>query len=568
MYRPTLLAVSGTVLLFCSAGGWADADQQGSTPEYRVEVKKGVRIPMRDGVTLAADVYRPDASGKFPALMTLAYYPTGARDAEFFARHGYASVIVNSRGRNGSGGEWDPYVNDPRDGHDAQQWIGGQDWCNGKIGMFGQSYNAFTQIMTTPLASPYLKCILPLEGQQTNFGHLYNDGVLQLNVVFTFGLYATGPTRTGPHIPVGPHYLQLPLMSAADKADNAQAQRIKTWMKHCKYDDYWKSYGVKGKYHQVQVPAYFATGWYDNLVHDNWRNFKGFREEGGSEAARKGTRISVSGGRHGQSGITLKEHLRWYDYWLKGIDTGIFDEPPIRIFVMGADKWRHENEWPLARTRFTKFYLHGDGKANSLRGDGRLRTSPLGPGSPPDRFVYDPEDPVYTLGGQISTHSKLWGPQDRRSRQERKDVLVYTTDPLAEDLEVTGPVDLKLYAASIAVDTDFTATLTDVYPDGRAIHVCEGIRGVTFRESLENPTPIEPGKTYLYTISLWETSMLFRAGHRIRLEISSSNFPRYARNQNTGLPLGTSAKIKQAEQTIHHDVDCPSYLLLPVIPVK
>ncbi len=559
---------SAVVLLSIGNASATDAAQEGSKPRYQVKIERNVRIPMRDGVTLAADLYLPDTPGEFPALMTLVYYPTGDSQAAFFAKHGYVGVVVNSRGRNGSGGEWDPYVNEPRDGYDTQQWIGRQPWCNGKIGMYGQSYNAFTQTMSAPLASPYLKCILPREGQQTNFGHLYNDGVLQLNVVFTFGLYATGPTRTGPHIPIGPHYLQLPLMSAADKADNPQAQRIKTWMKHSKYDDYWKSYGVKGKYGKVQVPAWFATGWYDNLVHDNWRNFEGFRKQGGSEACRKGTRISVSGGTHGSSAISNAMHLRWYDHWLKGIDTGIQNEPPIRIFVMGAEKWRYENEWPLARAQWTKFYLQSGGKANSVKGDGHLSTSAPSGSSPPDRFVYDPQNPVYTLGGQMSTHRDIWGAKDRQSRQQRQDVLVYTTEPLAKDTEVTGPVDVVLYAASTAVDTDFTATLTDVHPNGRAVHICEGIRRASFRESLENPTPIEPGKIYRYKISLWETSMVFKARHRIRLEISSSNFPRYARNLNTGLPLGTSAEIKKAEQTICHNAEYPSHLILPLISIK
>jgi putative CocE/NonD family hydrolase len=209
--------------------------------------------------------------------------------------------------------------------------------------------------------------------------------------------------------------------------------------------------------------------------------------------------------------------LRWYDYWLKGIQNGIDREPPVKIFVMGADQWRTENEWPLARTRFTNFYLQSGGRANSLKGDGKLSQSPPAKDSPADQFVYDPAKPVPTLGGQISTHAEIRGPKDRRSVQEREDVLVYTTEPLPEEIEVTGPVDMKLYAASSAVNTDFTATLTDVYPDGAAIHLCEGIRGAIFRHSLEYPTLIKPGKVYEYTISLWETSYVFRSGHRIRL---------------------------------------------------
>lgn len=547
--------------------GPVDLQVEGSKPQHEVKVEKNVRIPMRDGMNLAADLYRPDSPGKFPALMTLVYFPTGADQAQFFARHGYGCVVVNSRGRNGSEGQWDPYVNEPQDGFDAQQWIGRQPWCNGKIGMYGQSYNAFTQVMSAPMASPHLKCILPLECQQTNFGHLYNDGVPQLNVMFTFGLYATGPTRTGPHIPIGPHYLQLPLMAAADKVDNPQAQRIKTWLEHSSYDDYWKSYGVKEKYAKVQAPAWFGTGWYDNLLHENWRNFTGFRKQGGSVACRWGTRIRVGGGPHGGSGIDNQMHLRWYDHWLKGMATGIDKEPPIEIFVMGTNRWRYEYEWPLARTRFTKYYLHSSGRANTLDGDGYLGINPPLVDTPPDRYIYDPADPLYTLGGQMSTHAHLWGAKDRRKQQERRDVLVYTTKPLETGIEITGPVELKLYAASSAVDTDFTATLTDVHPDGRAIHICEGIRRASFRASLEHPTPIEPGTVYPYTISLWETSMLFKAGHRIRLEVSSSNFPRYARNLNTGKPLGTSPQMIKAEQTIHHDGEHLSHLLLPIIPI-
>ena len=195
-----------------------------------------------------------------------------------------------------------------------------------------------------------------------------------------------------------------------------------------------------------------------------------------------------------------------------------------------------------------------------------LSTATAAKDSPPDIFVYDPQNPVPTLGGQISTHAEIRGPKDRSSVQEREDVLVYTTEPLTEDMEVTGPVDMKLYAASSALNTDFTATLTDVHPDGMAVHICEGIRGVTFRESLENPKLIESGKVYQYTISLWETSYVFKAGHRIRLEISSSNFPRYARNQNTSHPFGMSAEVKTAKQTIYHDAQYPSHLILPVIP--
>lgn len=555
------LAIVNLVVCFSSIG-------KVSSAKYSVKVQKDVKIPMRDGVKLSADIYRPSEEGKFPALMLLRYYQTGANQAIYFAKRGYVVLLVYSRGRGGSEGEWNPYVNEPQDGYDAQNWIGKQSWCNGMIGMFCKSYNAFTQTMSAPKESQYLKCLFPIGGQQTNFGHLYNDGVPQLNVIFEFGLFSRGELKTQQVFDIThPHYRRLPLIAAVDDLPHSEEiQHVKDWLKHSKYDDYWKEYGIKEKYHKIKVPAYFVTGWYDNLVHETWRNFLGFQKKGGTEATRRGTKILVGPWRHGGAGDLRELKLRWYDYWLKGMDTGIDKEPPIKIYVMGKDEWRYENEWPLKRTKFTKFYLHSGGKANSLKGDGKLSTSSPAKDSPTDRFVYDPENPVYTLGGQISTHSKIWGPKDRSSVQEREDVLVYTTEPLAEDLEVTGPVKMKLYAASSASDTDFTATLTDVHPDGVAIHICEGIRRARFRESLENPTLIEPDKVYEYTISLWETSMVFKAGHRIRLEISSSNFPRYARNLNTGNSIGMSAEIKKAKQTIYHNLQYPSHLILPVIP--
>ncbi|HUT88461.1 MAG TPA: CocE/NonD family hydrolase [Thermoguttaceae bacterium] len=563
-----ILGMLATASIVLSDG--SRAAEQGSEAVYSVKHEVKVPVPMRDGVKLAAEIYRPDAPGEFPALMLLRYFRGGHQNArgEFFAQRGYAVALVDCRGRYDSEGTWTPYVNDPQDGYDAQQWLGSQPWCDGKLGTFGLSYNAFTSYMAAPLGSPHLKCIFARSGQQTNFGHLYNDGVMQLNVIFEFGLHTKQGSQTQRIFPVDhPHYRRLPLIDAVD--DFAGVQHVKDWFRHARYDDYWKAYGIKEKYPRITAPAYFITGWYDNLLRENWRNFSGFREQGGSEAARNGSKILVGnwahGGSSGYPGL-LDLQLRWYDHWLKGIENGIDREPPIKIYVMGRDEWRDENEWPLARTQFTRFYLHGEGHANSVRGDGTLAATPCPEDSPPDRFVYDPENPVYTLGGQISTHGDVRGAKDRRSVQERDDVLVYSTEPLAEDLEVTGPVELELHFASSAVDTDFTATLSDVHPDGTAIHICEGIRGVTFRESLEEPTPIEPGKIYRLTINLWETSMVFKAGHRIRLEVSSSNFPRYARNQNTGLPLGTSALVEKAQQTVYHDARRASCLILPVIP--
>ena len=365
-------------------------------------------------------------------------------------------------GRFDSDGLWYPYSNEPRDGYDTQSWVGQQDWCNGKIGTFGISYDGFTQVMAAPFHSPAdVKCMVPNTSQETNFGLLYSDGVLQLSVILTAGLFFAGrvqqPAGTGvfgggpPVINFDELFRRLPLITAAD--DITDAPWIKDWIKHDRFDDYWRSYGIKGKYKDITAPACLIAGWYDCLLHENWRMFKGLREEGGSPEARRGTKIFIGAWAHGaipwegldmnfgqSAGLDLDAlHLRWFDFWLKGIKNGIDEEPPIKIFVMGKNVWRSENEWPLARTQWTKYHLGSEGKANSLAGDGTLNTSLPSKTAPSDRFDYDPENPVPTLGGQIVVFPKLWGPRDRRPVQDRQDVLVYTSEPLAQDLEVTGP---------------------------------------------------------------------------------------------------------------------------------
>ena len=261
--------------------------------------------------------------------------------------------------------------------------------------------------------------------------------------------------------------------------------------------------------------------------------------------------------------------LRWFDYWLKGIDNGVAEEPPLRLFIMGSNQWRDEHEWPLARTDWQKWHLHSQGSANTLLGDGSL--SPQAPGDEtPDRFVYDPEHPVQTHGGNncCSPHIVPWGPYDQRPVEMRGDVLCYTSAPLREAMEVTGPIKAVLFAATDGRDTDWTAKLVDVSPGGYAMNLCDGIIRARFHEGFESESLLEPGRIYRYEIDLSATGNLFRAGHRIRLEISSSNFPRFDRNPNTGNELGKDTEMRTARQTVHHDAANPSHVLLPVIPAS
>ena len=273
--------------------------------------------------------------------------------------------------------------------------------------------------------------------------------------------------------------------------------------------------------------------------------------------------------------VIVEEQLRWFDHWLKGIDNGAMDDPPIRLFVMGINEWRGESEWPLARTQFTPYYFDSDGSANSAFGDGRLTVTPPG-GEPSDQFVYNPERPVPSIGGNLSTASWAWtesgenpivaGPVDQRMIEHRHDVLVYTGEQREEDLEVTGPLEVVLYASSSAPDTDFTARLVDVHPDGLAVVLAEGILRGRFRRGFDQEVWLEPGEVDEFRIQLYPTSNVFLKGHRIRVDISSSNFPRFSRNLNTGEDVGTGTRLQVAHQTVMHNEQFPSHILLPVIP--
>ncbi len=477
-------------------------------------------------------------------------------------------------------GKWRPYVDEAQDGFDTQEWIGAQSWCDGTIGTFGVSYPGFTQILPAPYRSTYVKALVPIANQEDNYGHLRYNGILQLQNVMNWVYLGDRTNQIAPRdlIDWNTVHRRLPLLTALD--DIADRPFYHDVIRHEAFDDFWTSYSMKSKYDEVETPSYFITGWYDNLVHEGFKCFTGWRAKARSEETRKRTRMMVgpwthsligSAERYGDidfgPGATVDmpdEHLRWYDQRLRGIETGIDEEPPVRIFVMGANVWRSENEWPLARTQFTTFYLHSGGQANSLLGDGALSTEPPDQ-EPCDTFGYDPEDPVPTHGGQ-SMFIDCTGPRDRRPVERRDDVLVYSTDPLEADLEATGPIELTLFAASDARDTDFTATLVDVHPGGKAIHITEGIVRARFRDSFENPTLIEPNAVVEYKIQLWETSNLFKVGHRIRLEISSSNFPRFDRNLNTGNTPGLDDEIQIAHQTIYHERENASHITLPVIP--
>lgn len=545
------------------------------------------RIPLRDGVRLYGALYRPPKGDRFPVIYAHTIYstlhPYYVDAAMRFAREGFAVLLVDSRGRYESEGIWHPYFCEADDAFDVQQWIVQQPWCDGNIGMFGRSYVGFTQILPAPFRCPAVKALVPMINQEDNYGHHRCNGVLQLQNAMNFlwlGNRTNQNLTQNAVIDMQQVYRRLPLISALDEF--CERPFYREMIQHNRFDEFWKATSMKGRYEQVETPAYFMIGWYDNLLHEGFKCFKGWTTQARSPEARRLSKLLVGPWTHTGMGSgapfgdiafgpaaqmdILAEHLRWYDQRLRGRDTGIDAELPVRIFTMGSNAWRFESQWPPAGIRYQPLYLHGGGRANSLFGNGRLDFRPSET-EPADSFSYDPRDPVPTHGGQ-SMFIDNTGPRDRRSIERRDDVLVYTSEPLAADLEVTGEVELVLYAASSAPDTDFTTTLLDVHPNGQAIHICEGIVRARYRESYEEPTLIQPGEVYEYRISLWETSNLFRAGHGIRLEVSSSNFPRFDRNLNTGHEPGLDAEITVAWQKVYHDAARPSHLRLPVIERK
>jgi putative CocE/NonD family hydrolase len=578
-----------------------------SDPRHRVIIDKDLPMRTRDGVTLYADVYRPDAPGRFPVLVVRTPYDKSQEMAltekDYFPSRGYVVVVQDTRGRFRSGGDFYPFIHEAEDGYDTIEWAAALPWSDGHVGTVGQSYLGLVQYFAAPLRPPHLRAMSPVSGPVTYFENcVYRRGVFELGwmlAYFTFmarntlerkGLYEQRRATldsylSHPEVPISPFkkevYRHLPLRDWEERLKDG-APYFADFLRHSTDGPYWWAVDLRRQFHNVNVPMLHVGSWYDAFQYDTLTMFTGLREHAMTPEARRGQKLLMGPWAHllpyaaptsqGTGDIDfgpealIELHAiqcRWFDYFLKGIDNGVLDEAPIRLFVMGENRWRDEYEWPLARTRYTNFYLHSEGKANSLRGNGRLSLTTPGE-EPPDRYLYDPQDPVPTRGG--TTLGLAMGVFDQTKIEERADVLVYTGDVLTEALEVTGPITLKLFAASSAPDTDFTAKLVDVRPDGYAQNIAEGVIRARFRESLTHPTLLTPERVYAYTLDLWSTSHVFKAGHRLRLEVSSSNFPRYDRNPNTGHEFGVDAEVRTAQQTVFHDPRYPSHLVLPVIP--
>ncbi|MBP7775745.1 MAG: CocE/NonD family hydrolase [Acidobacteria bacterium] len=605
-----------------------------SAVAYDVVMARNVMVSARDGVKLGTDVYRPakdglPVDGAFPAILQRTPY-NKARDsalADYFVPRGYVVVLQDVRGRYASEGHWRPIADDPNDGADTAAWIIRQPWSDGGIGTVGTSYAGATQHALAIAGAPGLKTMIPVDAM-SNTGHygVRHNGAFELrflNWVYTMGnatgtpfegaaaLRAASPPEAAPALAdfgtrTRDYIFALPLRPGTTPLKFAPD--YERWlveaMQHGDYDDFWKNAGSSVVDHLADykdVPVYHITGWYDSwgtqVANMNYVEL--------TKAKKSLQRLIIGPWTHGGQTRSFAGdaeftadaaldfdawRLRWLDRWLKGTQNGVDKEPPVRLYVMGAGeprktaagrlfvggRWRDEQEWPLARTQATPYYLHAGG-----------RLSPETPKEgPPTKYLFDPKHPVPTLGGNVSSQGVLMfqGASDQKCRADfwlctdanplsaRNDVLVFQTPPLDRDTEVTGRLVVKLFAASSATDTDFTAKLVDVYPPSRDypngvdLNVGDSIVRARYRNGAGPAALMTPGTPYAFTIEMYPTSLVFRKGHRIRLDISSSNFPRFDVNPNTGEPLNDNRRTQVAENAVFHEPAHASHIILPIIP--
>ena len=588
-------------IAFCSLHAAAQPPQAGdySPVQYEITEERNLDAPVRDGVLLKCDIFRPAAEGRFPAILQITPYNKNgmATRAQKFAPRGYVVVNVDSRGRFESCGEWDPFSPQHKtDGYDLVQWIAAQPWCNGNVGMYGLSYMGWTQWWTASQAPPALKAIVPEVAPPDHFYNCpYQNGIyVSWMIDWAGNMSARLPHSAGPGGYGGfaegraEAYSKLPYIDFDKTRNYLPNDWWRKWiLQNTAEGEYWKAiaYQTPEDYARITVPSLAITGWFDADFPGSPMNYLAMKEHGGTPEARRprmvigpwqhiiNTERVAAGVDFGPDAIIDWDGyvLRWFDYHLKGVENGVLDDPPVHVFVMGRNAWRTASDWPLPQTQFTRYYLHSGGKANSAAGDGHLSTEAPGEEAP-DRYTYNPLDPTPS---PAFANGHIDGPRDVQTSSARNDVLVYDTPELTEDVEVVGPITATLFAATSGHDTDWMIRIIDVHPDGRALFLGEGVMRARHRDPEKhgafNPNALStltPSETYEYTLEFHRpTGNLFKQGHRIRIEISSSYFPYYLRNPNTPEPnIGLATEFQTVTQSVLHDSAHPSHVVLPIIP--
>ncbi|MBS4216659.1 CocE/NonD family hydrolase [Neobacillus rhizophilus] len=571
----------------------------------QILVEKNVPCTLRDGTILYADVYRPNDGNQYPVLLTRLPYNKNERyyshrylDTHRLVENGYVVIIQDVRGRFSSEGDFYPFKHEGNDGYDAVEWAAGLPYSDGNVGMFGLSYYGYTQLLAAAENPPHLKAIFPAQTlSDIRDGGFFRNGVYELGQNISWALESiAGDELKRKYVNLAEY--EEKMRELAEYIDTVEdwytAVPLREWppLKNLDIlsyffemaewkpdDDAWKQVSLtEEKLKKINVPAYHLAGWYDCFLGPSIANFVKLKQ-----SSNQTQMLMIGPWAHGNFGFSIGErrfglhasenwinykedltnlHLRWFDQWLKGVDTGLLSEKPVKIFVMGENVWREEEVWPLPDTTHIPYYFHSEGVANTRFGNGQLSTEP--PKSEPfDQFIFNPKYPVPTTGGGTLLHTgALTGPADQRAVEEREDVLVFTSQVLEDELEVTGPIKVVLYAKTDGVDTDFTAKLVDVLPNGTAYNLTDGIvRASDVYKRIGN-------EVKAYEIDLWATSNVFMPGHRIRVEVSSSNFPRFDVNMNNGGTMLTDLESRPAMQIIYHEEDYPSHIILPVIRRK
>jgi hypothetical protein len=583
-------------------------------PKYRLEPT--VFVPMPDGVRLSTDFYFPAGheGGPLPLILVRTMYNKNTwRDPQrfapgFFTSHGYVFAVQDARGTHESEGVYLVSANEAADGDAAITWLANQPWCTGKVGTYGCSYLGEGQVLVATRRNPHHACMIPqapggvtrsnpfgfltggtnelatdlewFRGSATTLHPQYPVGISREDLLRAASSFSTDARP--PEIDFKAVLRTLPLVSMMERAGGAPSE-FELFVSTPIEDQLWDEKGFIAGHERFNTPALWIDSWHDKCVAQTLWLFNLLQANSETEPAGRNQFAVVSPTGHCRSETTTERtlvgqrvmgdarfdhwglYLRWFDYWLKDIDNGVLDMPKLQYYAMGANEWRVADQWPLPETRFTPWYLRSGGWANSRFGDGVL-SQDLPGDEPPDHYVYDPATPVPTTGGPDPVSPWTGESVDQALVEVRHDVLVYTSPPLDQPLNVTGPIETVLYVSSSATDTDFVVRLVDVYPDGTAFNVQEGILRACYREGFDRQVRLTPGEVTELRVALGVTSNVFQPGHKIRVQVTSSNFPQHDRNLNTGGNNYDETEWLVAENVLHHSAERPSRLMLPVIP--
>jgi len=578
------------------------ADPLLSQAVHEVKVDSGVKVAMRDGVKLATDIYLPQVNGKVPVILIRTPYKKEMVElqARYYTRRGYAVAVQDCRGRFGSEGVWEPFVNEPKDGYDIIEWLAAQSWSNGKIGMIGGSYVGWVQWWAARERPPHLVTIIPNVSPPDAFynipyehgaffilGSIWWADILESNA--TGDLSGVAMSRIGEK-KYGKLLKALPVIDLDKSVLGKENPYWRKWIQHPVDDAYWAQADFLDRLKDVNIPVFHQSGWFDGDGVGTKLNYSRMREYGHANQkltvgpwGHTDTSARKLGDRDfGEQAVVdlQRDYLRWFDYWLKGVENGVTKEPLVSVFVMGTNQWLHGDTYPLPATKFTKLYLAGAGKANTSRGDGRLTFDEPAAKAPADTYVYDPADPTPdpSFYEETEEQGKLVRSAEEKKREAeaahekvtaaRRDILVYQTEALKETLTFAGPVSAAIYASSSARDTDWYVTLVEIDKDGKTFALAQGKVRARFREGVKKPVFLKPGRIYEYTLDLWHTGITIPAGNRLRIEVASALFPSFSRNLNTGGHNETETRFVAAKQAVYHDRQHPSHVLLPVIPAE